>query len=422
MGLCIENDCETNANFNYINETKPLYCAKHKKDSMVNVKNKKCAEIGCLTIPCYNYKNNKNGIYCAKHKKDGMINVKDKTCEYENCITIANYNYIHNKTPLYCAKHKKDSMVNVKKKFCLEPNCTTEPTFNLAHLKSPKYCSKHKKDGMINVKDKSKHCKFLNCNTIAVYNYQNEKNGIYCAKHKKDKMIDIFSKKCVYINCNTLATYNYENNNKPIYCNTHKSDGMINVKDKNKYCKTPLCYTLSSLKKYDGYCFYCYYHLFPNNPIIRNFKTKEKLVTEYIQNNFKDINIIIDKPIYDGCSKRRPDLFIDLGYQVIICEIDEEQHNSYNSICENKRIMEISKDLYHRPLIIIRFNPDSYIDELGNKIPSCWHSDKRGIYKLNNKYVIEWNKRLEILKNTISYWIKNTSDKTIEIINLFYNK
>ena len=28
--------------------------------------------------------------------------------------------------------------------------------------------------------------------------------------------------------------------------------------------------------------------------------------------------------------------------------------------CENKRIMEISQDLGHRPIVFIRFNPDEY--------------------------------------------------------------
>lgn len=50
---------------------------------------------------------------------------------------------------------------------------------------------------------------------------------------------------------------------------------MINVK--NKRCQTPLCYTLIT-NKYDGYCLYCFIHLFPNKPITRNYKTKEKYI------------------------------------------------------------------------------------------------------------------------------------------------
>ena len=39
---------------------------------------------------------------------------------------------------------------------------------------------------------------------------------------------------------------------------------------------------------------------------------------------FSDYTWISDKKIYDGCYKRRPDLLLDLGYQVIIIEVDEK--------------------------------------------------------------------------------------------------
>lgn len=45
------------------------------------------------------------------------------------------------------------------------------------------------------------------------------------------------------------------------------------------------------------------------------------------------------------CSKRRPDILIDLETHLIIIEVDENQHKGYS--CENKRIMEISQDLGH---------------------------------------------------------------------------
>jgi hypothetical protein len=422
MGICIYDNCKTHSNFNYIIESKAIYCAKHKLDGMINIKLKRCAEIGCQIMPCYNYKNNKKGLYCAKHRKDDMINVKNCTCSFEKCNTIANYNYSTTKKPLYCAKHKKADMINVRKKLCTESNCLIEPIYNYSTLKKPLYCAKHKKADMINIKDKNKHCIFTDCTTIAIYNIIGKINGLYCAKHKKNDMIDVKSKSCIYIDCNTLASYNYENTSIPIYCKIHKKDDIINVKDKNKQCKTPLCSTLAVTKKYNGYCFYCYYNLFPDSPLlIRNFKTKEKCITEYILDNFKNITVITDKPIYDGCSKRRPDIFIDLGFQVIIIEIDEDQHISYNSTCEHKRLMEISKDINHRPLILIRFNPDKYIDTSGNRIDSCWIQNNNGIYIINKNKLTDWTIRLNILKDCINKWIDTQSNKTLEIIHLFYN-
>ena len=83
--------------------------------------------------------------------------------------------------------------------------------------------------------------------------------------------------------------------------------------------------------------------------------------------------------------------------------------------------MELSQDLNHRPLVLIRFNPDSYINNLGKKIKSPWGFDGFGICVVKKKE--EWNERLNILKNTINYWIneENITNKTIEVIELFYD-
>jgi hypothetical protein len=45
---------------------------------MIDIKNKTCKEDGCKTHPIYNFEGQKEALYCSKHKKDGMINVKNK--------------------------------------------------------------------------------------------------------------------------------------------------------------------------------------------------------------------------------------------------------------------------------------------------------------------------------------------------------
>ena len=159
------------------------------------------------------------------------------------------------------------------------------------------------------------------------------------------------------------------------YCAVHKKEGMINVI--HKTCKTYLC-TTRVQEKYDGYCLYCYINMFPDKPVARNYKTKEYAVVEYVKNTFPDLTVVADKIIANGCSKRRPDLLLDLGYQIIIVEIDENQHIDYDCSCENKRTMELSQDVGHRPIVFIRFNPDDYKNQ-NNPIASCWGIDKRGI-------------------------------------------
>ena len=84
--------------------------------------------------------------------------------------------------------------------------------------------------------------------------------------------------------------------------------------------------------------------------------------------------------------------------------------------------MEISLDFNHKPIIFIRFNPDSYINKDNIKIKSCWKIGLDNICRINNKYEKEWQDRLIILKYTIKYWLNNNTNKTIEVIELFYDQ
>ncbi len=154
--------------------------------------------------------------------------------------------------------------------------------------------------------------------------------------------------------------------------------------------------------------------------IARRIKRKEYAVVEFVKTTFQGLSWIADKQVSGGCSKRRPDLLLDLGYQVIIVEIDENQHTDYDCSCENKRIMELSQDVGHKPIIFIRFNPDGF-KENGTKISSCWGLDKNGICVIKKSKRCEWSQRLNTLKEQICYWVNpiNTTSKTIETINLF---
>ena len=188
-------------------------------------------------------------------------------------------------------------------------------------------------------------------------------------------------------------------------------------------CKTPLCY-ISVKNKYNGYCFRCFMYLFPDKPVSRNYKTKETAVAQFITSNFQNFTWNLDKKIEDGCSKRRPDIICDLGYQIIIIEVDENMHESYDCSCENKRIMQLSQDVGHRPIVFIRFNPDAYINSNNEKILSCWTTTpKTGLLKIKNNKLDEWNQRLSSLKQQIEYWLseENKTEKTIEIIQLYYD-
>ena len=207
------------------------------------------------------------------------------------------------------------------------------------------------------------------------------------------------------------------------YCIHNKIKGRCSKCGGSALCIS--CKLTLKSKKYDNHCLRCFIYLFPDKPVIRNYKTKETSVAQFVTENFPKFTWNIDKKVEDGCSKRRPDLMCDLGYQVLIVEVDENQHESYDCSCENKRIMQISQDIGHRPLIFIRFNPDDYLDCSGNNVSSCWTTTaKTGIIKIKNNKTDEWSKRLDTLKQTIEYWTneENKTEKTVETIQLFYDQ
>jgi len=416
---CQEVNCSVLATYNYNTEKRAKYCASHKKVEMIDVISRRCKEDGCYTQPSYNYKGETKALYCLKHKQKDMIDVKNKRCIEEDCNKQSTYNYIHEKRAAYCVSHKKDGMVNIKSICCIVDGCRTRPAFNYENENKPLYCAKHKMQDMVMV-IKFNKCIQDTCTTIASFNYINETKPIYCATHKQSDMVNITHTLCIQDNCNTRPSYNYDNSKMAIYCKVHKLDGMIDVAHKS--CKTPLCDTIISNHAYEGFCMHCFVHLFPDKPNARNYKTKERSVVEFIQSQFQDKTIVSDKRIQDGCSRRRPDILIDLGYQVIMVEVDENQHADYDCSCENKRIMELSKDVGHRPIIFIRFNPDDYINKDNSNVTSCWGIDKRGLCCVKKSKIKEWADRLQVLKDMVSYWIEHECNKTVEVVQLFYDQ
>ena len=413
---CIYDGCKKCASFNMINERKVLYCATHKKEGMVNIFVKSCLYEGCNKVPSFNMINETKAIYCGEHKEEGMSDIKHKTCLFEGCKTQAVFNMKGNKKGLYCLIHKLEGMIDIKNRLCFYEDCIKRPTFNIIGEAKPLYCLEHKLNDMIDIANRL--CIYKGCGKQPAFNYEGEITALYCTTHKKIDMMNVRSKTCSYENCKTLPCYNYDNETKAVYCFKHKLEGMTDIKNK-KLCIHDWCSTRVT-DKYEGYCLRCYIYTFPDKPVARNYKTKERAVVDFVCERFPEHTWVTDKKVNDGCSMRRPDILVDLGYQVLIIEIDENAHQDYDCSCENKRIMELSQDVGHRPIIFIRFNPDSY--RMGDKkIPSCWEQNMNGICVV--KYKDDWEHRLSTLETQIKYWTStsNSTNKIIETIHLFYD-
>jgi hypothetical protein len=454
--MCKGDKCKKTATFNFVG-LKALYCGTCKEDDMVNVRSAKCIGEGCNQIASFNFEGKKNLLYCRKCKEPNMVNVtRHRICIHEGCNIRPQYNKPGEKKGIYCSSHKLTEMIDVVNKVCIHNGCKKLPSYNKPEEKKGLYCKEHKLNEMVDVK--SRRCVYNGCIRFANYNKPEEKRGIYCWTHKLNDMINVTARKCIidgckkrplftndfetkplycgdhrtheminvvhkhciHQKCMKIPVYNNANETKGVYCSEHKLEGMVNVI--GLQCKSEWCSTRIK-QKYDGYCSFCYMNLFPDKPVSRNYKTKEYSVVDFIKSKFPDFQWISDKTITGGCSRRRPDLLLDLGYQIIIIEVDENQHTDYDCSCENKRIMELSQDLGHRPIVFIRFNPDDY-NKNGTNVTSCWGPDKNGICVVKKSKINEWSERLNALEEQITYWInpENETNKTIETIQLFYDE
>lgn len=455
---------------------KATHCAKcikkYKLKNYVDVTHKKCKKHG--KIARFGFRN-KTATHCFLCKISGMINLHAKNCI--TCLadkknknpTRAGYGIIQGK-PTHCFNHKTSEMRDVISKKCQEKGCKKlQPKFNVANAKSGKYCFDHKKDGMINVK--AYYCQYKDCPTQACFNIEGESLGKYCIEHLEDGMVDVVHKKCVADGCKTVATFGFKfadwifccakhtGNDEDIvnlthakcpfimpdgnicdkyahynikgstvgkYCVKHKEKGMEIIG--HRMCQND-CGTHARNELYQGYCYQCYIVLFPDSPISISYLTKEKSACEYIAINLtkesqdvKDliVDISYNKTIEGGSSRRRPDLFIKKKSNCVMVEVDENRHTVYDNVDDMLRLSQLWNDIGKKPLVIIRFNPDSYIDKEGKRILTPWEKTEKGT-KLKQDMIDEWKKRLKKLYKYINYWILNKPQKMITIIYLYYD-
>ncbi len=407
MVICKADDCAKNASYGILGSG-AKYCKKHKSDTMVDVVSKRC--IVCnLKQPNYNYEGGKPA-YCKDCKTDDMIDIKNKKCiqckKKQCCFGF------EGSIAEYCFDCKTDEMIDIKNKKCIECK-KNQPSFNFEG-EIPNYCGTCKQNGMINLTEK-RIC--IKCNKIQASIGFPGGSRTHCANCKEEGMVDQSKIKC--IKCNIITpSFGYKGENTQC-CFNCKTDGMENLVSKR--CKVEHCNIYISNPRYEGYCAYCFANLFPDSEFVRNFKTKERKVVDYIRKIFPNYDWKFDLIVKDGCSKRRPDIFLDFGSFIIIIEVDENQHIGYDCTCENRRLMEISQDVNHRPTVFIRFNPDKYYDKNNNKIPSCFSITKEtGALKITDEG--KWNERLNNLKEVSEYWIEHGTEKTLEVIQMYYDE
>jgi len=344
-------------------------------------------------------------IACSKHREEGMTDLHTKRCLFKSCNTMPVFGLLSDKSASYCKTHAEKGMIDIVSKRCVFEYCGKRPALGLPSDKSASYCKTHAEKGMINII--SKRCIFDSCDKQPCFGLPSDKSASYCKTHAEKGMVDIKSKKCLFNSCNKQPLFGFPSDKSASYCKAHAKEGMINIISKK--CK--LC-NLTQTKT--GYCSPCFYYLNPEHIKTKRHKTRENTFMYQLKEIYPDI--ILDKAVNGGCSRKRPDGLIDLYTHSIIIEIDEEQHRGYS--CENKRSMQLFTDIGSRPIIFIRLNPDSYTMN-GKKMKGCFSLSKStGELIPNEKEISE---RFNVLLETIDE-CKSVLDKTVTIVELYFNR
>ena len=92
-------------------------------------------------------------------------------------------------------------------------------------------------------------------------------------------------------------------------------------------------------------------------------------------------------PENDCRIRRRPDYYVILQHHILVLEVDENQHKSYQAKDETIRINQLSESFNDKPVIYVRFNPDKYKALTGASIKGCFK-------KVNDALVVD-KQRLE---------------------------
>lgn len=216
-------------------------------------------------------------------------------------------------------------------------------------------------------------------------------------------------------------------------CKEHKKRKDQCVECGTAYCKhgtwtksCPKCHPEKSCKrcgevfirktsKFRPYCSTCFCIEFPDHEFSIKSRLKEKYFVNAIVEAFPDEKMLFNKTVPKGKSKRRPDIFIDRGDFCLINELDEHAHNGETTLQRAVRNHQLWKDIGFRPLIIIRFNPDSYTED-NEKYDSCF-TFENGKMSVDEE---EWKERFSILCDIMNNALNAQPAQGITEHYLFY--
>jgi hypothetical protein len=354
--VCIHKGCETQPN-HYDESGNKVYCAKHAPSGSYAAY-KKCGYVGCETVPTFGLPGGKRE-FCKAHKSDCHVDLNNPVCAGDNCLKQAKFGPVGGK-PIYCVKHSQPNHRNLACKVCEHPDCDTQPTYGYLDEKRT-HCMLHALDGMSPVI--KRRCEVLDCHARATCGLLYGKKA-HCAEHKLDAEYANNHPRCIVDSCRGDAYFAPNVGEYPTYCDQH-GDRYVDV----VRVTCPTCNNVAALM--DGICIDCDSQLHMKSHKVRETRVKKAIELAGI------VYKSYDRKVLGGYSAYRPDFVIERDSFVIVVECDEDQHRIRGNSCEMVRMMGVFQDFHGKPVCFVRYNPDSYTDTSGKRIPYAPTREKR---------------------------------------------
>ena len=370
-GLCEAENCPIRASFGRIGSSKKQFCSQHaaKDGSYKNLHRVNCETPLCQLTASHGEPGTTKRTHCTTHGKEmGMINLSKSTCcIIDGCTTWPSYASTRSSKAQLCKKHipkNGPKYYNVtRRKLCQyependEPECTINASFGPPTSRSSsdrRFCLAHKPDGWISVL--KKFCQHIEnnvqCDRAATCGHLFSPRTL-CFTHKSRNMITKNNPKCQVIangkRCGNRPLYTKLAKNYPQRCEEHKTDGDKNVIE--RICKN--CDLKWFIREGCEYCEYC--DVARSTGATRQYQRANEEMLIAAGYKFRT-----DRTVDTACSRKRPDFVIEnllKNNHITVIEIDEEQHRSYNCVCEQNRMIELFQAFGGEKVTFIRFNP-----------------------------------------------------------------
>lgn len=404
------------ASFAVENQKKATWCSLHKPPDAMDITHSLC-ECG-KAQPSYGRVGFKRK-WCTKcPSKPSDAVERNPKCECGK--SRPNFGLPEDKTPTWCARCPTKPLlaVDIRHKLC---TCgRAQPIFGLPNESQPQWCLKCKPAEAVDCKNRRCECG----KSQPRFGDIESQTPKYCAKcpGKPENAKELY-RQCA---CGrAVPSLGLPGDTRPTWCAfcPEKPKDALNIVSR-KCVLCPTIVTTITKEKFLGHCLRCFIHMFPDQKIVRNYKTKEVTFVTYLRDRLlaeTDINpsqMLCDK-IVGGCSRKRPDFMIDCFTHVLFTEIDENRHSTQEYSCENKRMMTLFEDVACRPIVMIHANPDAYWNVNRERVPSCFKYNKRGLSVPRDKKALQ--ARLEAVYDRLLHHVTTVPEKEVTVEYLYYD-